>query len=71
MKLWLRILWDHVVVVIKVDYSGILHGGEGGDVKQVVRTSITIPCVCDWLSRLISPIPLFIIEKSPRGGANR
>jgi len=34
-ELRLRILWDRIVNVIKVGYSGILHYDEGGDVEQV------------------------------------
>ena len=61
MGLRLRILRNRVVIVSKIDYNGILHCGEGGDVEQVAQNSITTPYVCDWLSRLISPTLLFII----------
>ena len=37
-------------VVIEINYSGILHYGEGEDVEQVARTLITTSCGCDWLA---------------------
>jgi len=48
-------------ILIEIDYSGIFHCSEDGDVKQVARISITTSCVCDLLSHLISPTILFII----------
>jgi len=45
MELRLQILRDRVSIVIKVDYSGILHCGEGGDVEKAARASITILCL--------------------------
>ena len=39
--------WKEDMGVIKINYSGILHCGGGGDVEQVTQTSMTILCVCD------------------------
>jgi len=53
MELRFWILQDHISIVIKVDYSGVLHCGEGRNVELVDRTLITISCICNWLSHLI------------------
>jgi len=57
----LRILRDHYRVIIKVDYSGILHCGEGKDIEQVAQTSIIILYVCVGISFDLSKLSLLYL----------
>jgi len=49
-------------IVIESNYSGILHCGEGRNVKQMARISLTILCICDWLIFDISNSYSFILS---------
>jgi len=51
------IKWSCRIIIME-----ILHCGEGGEVKQLTRTSKKFPCVCDFLSLSLYSLVLYILH---------